>query len=148
MQQGDLTVDAIRTIHPPLVDCYALSFKTPDQHIVFSGDTAPLPLLADFAQGADLLIHEAMLETALPDLMKRIGNASDKLMAHWLRSHTFAHDVAKLATSAGVKSLALNHLIPSDDPTYTSQDWENAVAPFWDGELHVGCDGMRIAIKD
>ena len=137
-------VSAIRTEHPPLVDCFALSFKTSKTHIVFSGDTAPIPALEEFARGADLLIHEAMLEEALPALMARIGNAGDALMKHWLCSHTFAHDAARVATKAGVKALALSHLIPSDDPDYNETHWQQAVAEFWNGPLHVGKDGLRI----
>ncbi|ASJ71928.1 MBL fold metallo-hydrolase [Granulosicoccus antarcticus] len=146
MERDGLSISAIRTEHPPLVDCFALSFKTSSAHVVFSGDTAPIAALEDFARGADLLIHEAMLENALPALMKRVGNGSDKLMAHWLRSHTFAHDAAKTATQAGVRQLALSHLIPSDDPAYGEQDWKEAVADFWEGPLHVGHDGLKIML--
>jgi len=144
MAQNGVTVSAIRTAHPPLIDCFALSFRTDKTHVVFSGDTAPIAAMEHFAKGADLLIHEAMLEAALPALMARIGNSTDKLMAHWLRSHTFAHDAAKTATKAGVKRLALSHLIPSDDPDYGPQDWQDAVADHWDGPLIVGSDGVRI----
>lgn len=146
LERDGLTVSAIRTLHPPLIDCFALSFKTTDCHVVFSGDTAPLPALEQFAQGADLLIHEAMLKSALPALMARIGNGSDKLMAHWLRSHSFAHDAAQTATRAGVKALALSHLIPSDDPTYTETHWHSAVADHWQGALYVGHDGLKIPL--
>ncbi len=144
METDGIAVSAIRTAHPPLVDCFALSFKTDATLVVFSGDTAPIPEMEDFARGADLLIHEAMLEAALPALLKRVGNSTDKLMAHWLRSHTFAHDVAKVATAAGVKHLALSHLLPADDPDYGVKDWTKAVADHWDGPLTVGSDGVRI----
>lgn len=147
VQYDGVAVEAIRTQHPPLIDCFALSFKTQKIHVVFSGDTAPLPCLSEFARGADLLIHEAMLERALPSLLERVGNGSDKLMAHWLQSHTFAHDAAKAATAAGVKALALNHLIPSDDPAYTKADWEQSVEPHWTGTLHIGHDGIRILLN-
>lgn len=146
MERGGVTVTAIRNEHPPLIDTFALSFKTDSTHVVFSGDTAPIEALEDFAKGADLLIHEAMLESALPGLMERVGNGSDKLMAHWLRSHTFAHDAARTATRAGVGRLALSHLIPSDDPAYGAQDWQDAVAGHWDGPLFVGHDGIRIEL--
>ena len=146
LKRDGLTISAIRTEHPPLVDSFAFSFKTADHHAVFSGDTAPIKALEDFARGADLLIHEAMLESALPSLMERIGNGSDKLMSHWLRSHTFAHDAAKTATNAGVKRLALSHLIPSDDPTYDPKDWQDACADHWSGELIVGRDGIKIEL--
>lgn len=146
LDHDGLVVSAIRTEHPPLVDCFALSFKTATVHVVCSSDTAPLPALEEFARGADLLVHEAMLESALPALLKRVGNGSDKLMEHWLRSHTFAHDAAKTAKQAGVKQLALSHLIPSDDPNYGEQDWLDAVAGIWDGKVIIGQDGIRIML--
>ena len=144
MEQDGIAVTALRTKHPPLIDCFAYSFKTANTQVVFSGDTAPMGALEDFARGADLLVHEAMLRSALPALMARVGNGSDKLMKHFLCSHTFAQDTARTAQNAGVKHLALSHLIPSDDPDYIEQDWQEAVAQHWDGPLSVGHDGIRI----
>ena len=142
--QGDIIVSAIRVQHPPLIDCFALSFQTEGVHVVFSGDTAPIEAMTSFAKGADLLIHEAMLEAALPALLARIGNGSDKLMDHWRRSHSFAHDAGAIATKAGVKALALSHLIPADDPAYNESHWRDALKGVWDGVLYVGSDGMKI----
>ncbi|MEO1025945.1 MAG: MBL fold metallo-hydrolase [Pseudomonadota bacterium] len=145
--QDGLSVSAIRTVHPPLVDCFALSFRTSDTHVVCSGDTAPFDEMSDFARGADLLVHEAMLEAALPALMERIGNGSDKLYKHWLRSHSFAHDAARIAVNAGVKRLALSHLIPADDPAFSEEDWVASVAERSDRmDVHVGQDGLRIFV--
>ena len=139
-----MQVSAIRVAHPPLIDCFALSFRNDDVHIVFSGDTAPIDEMIAFSKEADLLIHEAMLEEALPALMARIGNGSDKLMAHWLRSHSFAHDAGTIARKANVKALALSHLIPADDPHYTETDWQEAVSATWTGPLFIGKDGLKI----
>jgi ribonuclease BN (tRNA processing enzyme) len=144
MQAHGITVTALQTDHPPLVDCFALSFRTATRHVVFSGDTAPLPALADFARDADLLVHEAMLTAALPALTARVGNGSGKLMDHLLRSHTAAEAAAQTATLASVKRLALSHLIPADDPAYTQADWQAAAAPHWTGPLFIGHDGLRI----
>ena len=144
VEEDGIAINALRTAHPPLIDSFAYSFKTVNTHVVFSGDTAPIEALAEFSRGADLLVHEAMIRSALPALMARVGNGSEKLMDHFLRSHSFAHDAAKIAQSADVKHLALSHLIPSDDPDYTEEDWQNAVAQHWDGLLSVGYDGLRI----
>ena len=144
LRTGGITITALRTDHPPLVDCFALSLRTADRHVVLSGDTAPLPALVAFARGADLLVHEAMLAAALPALTARVGNGSEKLMAHLLRSHTTAEDAARIAAQAGVRRLALSHLIPADDPAYGTRDWQAAVAPHWTGPLFVGHDGLRI----
>lgn len=143
---GDISVSAMRNEHPPLVDTFALRFNNSSYDVVFSGDTAYLPKLAAFAKDADLLIHEAMLGDALEALFKRINNGDDRLMKHLLRSHTMAEDVGKIATQAGVKALALNHLIPSDDPDFGDDHWLEAVRPTWDGPLHIGKDGLRIEL--
>ncbi|MEZ5870445.1 MAG: MBL fold metallo-hydrolase [Nitratireductor sp.] len=145
-ERHGIAVDAIRNEHPPLVETFALRFTGSTRKVVFSGDTTYFPPLIDFARGADLLIHEAMLEEALAPLMARIGNGDDRLMKHWLRSHTFASDAARIATAADVKNLALNHLIPSDDPDFTVEHWLEAVKPNWSGEFHLGRDGLRIGL--
>lgn len=149
--EDGLTIHAIRNEHPPLVDTFALSFKSSgngtgkseEKHVVFSGDTAYFPPLVNFAKGADLLVHEAMLEAALDSLMQRVGGG-ERLMNHWLRSHTFAADAACIARDADVKALALHHLIPSDDPNFTHEHWQKAVLENWSGVLHLGHDGMLI----
>ncbi len=145
-QAGDLSVSALRNLHPPLIDTFALSFQSDKHHVVFSGDTRHFPELAGFAKGADILIHEAMLEEALPELMAKIPNADDRLMRHWLRSHTTASDAAKIAAEAGVTALALHHLIPSGDMAYAASDWNAAVAPHFDGTFHLGHDGLVIPL--
>lgn len=142
--EGEWTVAAQPSIHPPLTEAFSLSFRAGDKHVVFSGDTAHNPELVAFAQGADLLVHEAMLAQGLAALQKRVGNGDDRLMKHWLRAHTLAEDAARTARSAGVKALALHHLIPSDDPGFGPADWHRACAPHWSGPLHIGHDGQRI----
>jgi ribonuclease BN (tRNA processing enzyme) len=146
MNFGALRVTAMRNAHPPLIDTYALRFEAEGKAVVFSGDTAFMPELADFARGADLLIHEAMLGEALPALMARIGNGDDRLMKHWLRAHTLAAGAARIAAMAGVKALALHHLIPSDDPAYGPAEWQASIAAHWQGPFHLGHDGLRIAL--
>ncbi len=142
--EGAWTVTAQPSIHPPLAEVWSLSFRADGKHVVFSGDTAHNPALVAFAEGADLLIHEAMLAQGLAALQKRVGNGDERLMKHWLRAHTLAEDAARTARSAGVKALALHHLIPSDDPAFGPADWHRAVSPHWTGPLHVGHDGLRI----
>ncbi len=141
-----ISVTAMRVEHPPIDDCFAYRFESATRSVVFGADTAYLPELAEFARGADLLIHEAMLGDAVDALVARVGNGDQRLKNHLLRSHTMAEDAAKIAMAAGVKALALNHLIPSDDPDYTDVHWEDAVRPHWDGPLYIGRDGMKILL--
>ncbi|MGB0958832.1 MAG: MBL fold metallo-hydrolase [Halocynthiibacter sp.] len=143
---GDIAISTIATEHPP-VDCLAYRFDAHGKSIVFSGDTTYLPRMADFAKGADILVHEAMLGDALPALLARIGNADDRLMAHWKRSHTFCKDAAKTAADAGVGALVFNHLIPCDDPDFGDDAWQRSVETQWDGPFHIARDGLRIPLK-
>jgi ribonuclease BN (tRNA processing enzyme) len=112
---------------------------------VFSGDTAYFPPLAEFAKGADILIHEVMYAPAMEALMRRTPNAPT-LLAHLKASHTLTGEVGRIATQAQVKTLVLNHLVPADDPSVTEQVWTDAVRETWKGDLIVGHDLMEIAL--
>ena len=59
--EGGLRVQALRNHHPPVHHSFALRFDAGQKSVTFSGDTAYLPALADFAKGTDILVHEAML---------------------------------------------------------------------------------------
>ena len=113
--------------------------------VTFSGDTSYFPPLADFAAGSDLLIHEAMLPKGVDLIVSKTG-LGDKLRAHIFNAHTAVEDVARIAAAAGVDKLALNHLIPADDPLFTETDWLAGVAAVWAGSVVVGCDGLEIEI--
>lgn len=141
----DLTVTALRVDHPPVTDCFALKFLGSGKTIVFSADTAPFPPLADFARGADLLVHEAMLPEGLDRIVRRTGNGS-RLREHLVASHSFAADAAQIAAQAGAGMLVLNHLIPADDPAFAEAHWRAAVTPVFGGSLVVGRDGLVISL--
>lgn len=143
---GDVAVSAIRNAHPPITDSYAVKLEAGGKAVVLSGDTAPFDGMADFARGADLLVHEAMIAEGVDRLVARVGNG-ERLKAHLESSHTDAVDVGRLAVQAGVRALALNHLIPVDDPAIGRDDWEREVRTGgYAGPLHVGRDGMVIGL--
>lgn len=143
---GGITLAAMRNVHPPIKDSFALRLSAPGRVVVLSGDTAPMPQMVDFARNADLLVHEAMLISGVDALCARVGNGDDRLKQHLLRSHSPAAEVAKIAAAAGVRALALNHLIPNDDPDFSEADWRRETKPHFKGPLHIGQDGMRIVL--
>ncbi len=136
-------VTALRVDHPPVSDCFALRFEGAGKSVVFSADTCFFPPLAEFALNADLLVHEAMHPDGVERLIERTPGAG-RLRQHLLASHTMAEDVGKIAAMAGVGQLALNHLVPADDPEITEADWRRAVSAHWCGPLTIGHDGMVI----
>ena len=141
---GGVRVTALRNHHPPVTDSFALRFEGGGRSVVLSGDTAPIEAMVEFAQGADLLVHEAMLTDRVTESIGKMGYGDDRLLRHVLRSHTDAADAARIAHRAGVAALALNHLVPSHEPGVTMADWRAAAEPHFGGRLHVGEDGMVI----
>ncbi len=141
----DFEVSALRNIHPPVIESYALKFKLPDKTIVFSGDTAYCPALIPFSLNADYLIHEVMYVPAITEMVKRRPNAA-KLKASILSHHTSTEDVGRVASAAKVKTLVLTHFVPADDKSLTEQVWKNAVKRTFSGNIIVGKDLLQIAL--
>ncbi|RWB30592.1 MAG: MBL fold metallo-hydrolase [Mesorhizobium sp.] len=146
MVERGLKVSALRVDHPPVTDCFAVRFEHAGQSVVFSADTAFFPPLADFAKGADILVHEAMLEEGIERLVAKTGNGA-RLREHLLASHSFAGEAGRIATDAGVGRLVLNHLIPADDPEIGEADWIAAVRKTWAGDLTIARDGLVVGLS-
>ncbi|CAN7317546.1 MBL fold metallo-hydrolase [Aminobacter sp. LjRoot7] len=146
LRDGTLSVAALRVDHPPVTECFALRFEHQGTSIVFSADTAFFPPLADFARGADILLHEAMLEEGVERLVARTGNGA-RLREHLMASHSLAGEAGTIAARAGVGRLVLNHLIPADDPDIGEADWVEAVRKTWNGPLTIGRDGLVVTAK-
>jgi len=71
----------------------------PGMRIVYSGDTRPSRAVEEAAKGADVLIHEATLLSALAEKAHAYG-------------HSTAQDAAEIASRAGVRYLFLVHMSP------------------------------------
>ncbi|RWB76977.1 MAG: MBL fold metallo-hydrolase [Mesorhizobium sp.] len=146
LEEEGLTVTALRVDHPPVTDCFALRFEHGGRSVVFSADTAFFPPLAEFARGADILVHEAMLKDGVERLVARTGNGA-RLREHLFASHSLAEDAGRIASDAGVRRLVLNHLIPADDPAFGEADWVAAVRKTWPGDLTIARDGLVVQLS-
>jgi len=145
LDERGLAITALRVDHPPVTDCFALRFEHDGMSVVFSADTAFFPPLAGFAKGADILVHEAMLEAGVERLVARTSNGT-RLKEHLLASHSFAEEAGRIASDAGVRRLVLNHLIPADDPAIGEADWIDAVRKTWPGDLTIARDGLVVQL--
>ena len=92
----------------------------PGRRIVYSGDTAPCQAVEVFADGADLLVHEATFLSDERDRARETG-------------HSTAAQAAELARDAGVRLLALCHLstryFPRDIRDEAREVFANTVVP-------------------
>lgn len=143
LQNDEVKVSAGLVRHPLVKQAYAYRFDAKDRSVVISGDTTYAPELAEFAKGADVLVHEVMYLPGIEALVKRLPNAN-KLREHLLASHTLPEDVGKVAAQAGVRKLVLSHFVPGDDPAITDEQWAEGVRKHFSGRIIVGKDLMEI----
>lgn len=143
MQDENVKVSCALVDHPPVKPAFAYRFDATDRSIVISGDTSRSENLVRLAQGADVLVHEALYPAAVDRLVARVPNAST-LKKHLLASHTAVEDCGRVAAAAGVKTLVLSHFVPADDPLVTSQMWSDAARLHFKGQIIVGRDLMEI----
>ncbi len=98
--------------------------------LCYCTDTLPLPEIAPFAQGVDLMIAEGMYGD---DGMH--GKVEDK-------GHMLFSDAAQLAKAAGASRLWLTHFSPAlEEPEAFIQQ----IQPIFPGAV-VGKDGMKITL--
>lgn len=143
LENNDVRVSSCQVSHPPIKQAYAFRFDAKDRSVVISGDTAYSSHLADFAKGADVLVHEVMYLPGIEALLKSVPNAA-RLRSHLLASHTVPEDVGKVAAAAGVKTLVLSHLVPGDDASISDEQWAEGARRHFKGRIVVGKDLMEI----
>ncbi len=139
----NVRVSAALVDHPPVVPAFGYRFDAPDRSIVISGDTRPSENLIELARKADVLVHDALYPTAIDRLVANVPNAPT-LKQSILSHHTSAEDAGRVAQAAGVKTLVLSHLVPSEDPQVTEQMWIEAASKHFDGRVIVGKDLLEI----
>lgn len=143
MEDENVKVTATLVHHPLVETAFAYRFDAADRSIVISGDTAFSDNLITLAEGADVLVHDAMYLPAVDRLAGRVPHAST-LKTHLIAGHTSAEDAGRVAQKAGVKMLVLSHLVPADDPDITDQMWIDAARVHFRGPVLVGKDLMEI----
>jgi ribonuclease BN (tRNA processing enzyme) len=143
MQDENVTVRSALVDHPPVTPAFAYRFDARDRSIVISGDTRRSDALIRLAEGADVLVHEALYVPAVDRLVARVPNAA-RLRESILSHHTSVEDAGRVAEAAGVKTLVLSHFVPPDDPELTDQMWMDAARSTYRGRIIVGRDLLEI----
>ena len=138
MKDDLVTVTCAIVEHPLVPHALAYRFDCPDRSIVISGDTHPASSLVALARGADVLVHEALWLPAAP------GAPGSALRRHILNSHTTAEDAGRVAADARVKTLVLSHLVPSEDPPVSDDEWRSAAERHFTGQVIVGHDLLEV----
>lgn len=111
-----LRVEALAVDHSPVEPAVGYRFSYKGRTLLITGDTVKLANIEKFAQGVDLLVHEALapnLVNMMHDAANKLGN---KLMAKIthdiLDYHASPMEAAETARDAGVGHLLYYHIVP------------------------------------
>ncbi len=128
LHRGEAIEHDGRTIEPEAV----VGSPRPGRTFVYTGDTLPTSSVVAASEGADLLVHDATFTE----------DRADRAVA---TAHSTAKEAAEVASSAGVRTLALTHL----STRYAGQaDRLGAEArEVFDGEVVVAEDGLERHVK-
>jgi ribonuclease BN (tRNA processing enzyme) len=129
LEDDNVRVTATLVNHPPVFPAFGYRFDTADRSIVISGDTTRSANLIALAQGADVLVHEALYAPGVAVAQRE----------QILRTHTPVEEVGQVAAAAEVKNLVLSHLVPAG-PGATEQNWLDGATAHFAGEVIVGSD--------
>ena len=136
-----LAIEAFLVDHKPVEPAFGLELSANGSRIVFSGDTRLTPSLERAAEGCDLLVGEVFIDSQMP---VTAGVRSAETVASVQSYHMTPAVVAGLAKRAGVKTLALTHLVPPGADTAAL--FAEIRAGGYAGPLIVGEDLMRLEL--
>ena len=102
LQQDDLSIEAFIVNHGDIDPAYGFKVTTDDLSIVISGDTTYSEVIAEKAQGVDLLFHEVISRQGLEQ-------NSPGFQRYHNSVHTTSDELARLAAIAQPKKLVLYH---------------------------------------
>ena len=149
-EKDGLKVTMFDVDHAPVIPAVGYKFEYNGKSVVVAGDTKPARSTLEMARGADLLVHEAVDRATIEQVLPMVERANPRRAAmtrDMMSHHTTTIELAELARDAGVKKLAVTHLVPSIPPTDAAEaNFARGMAAIYSGAIVMGRDGMVIAI--
>jgi ribonuclease Z len=149
-ESDDLRITAFRVEHQPVEPAVGYRFDHAGRSVVVSGDTRKSANVAKFAEGVDLLVHEA-LSTRLVAL---IGNAAAeagreniaKITRDIVDYHTTPVEAAEIARDAKAGALLYYHIVPPLPLAPLEDVFLEGVDEVYHGPHFVGRDGTLLSL--
>jgi ribonuclease Z len=149
--QGGLKVTMFDVEHQPVVPAVGYRFDYNGRSVVVSGDTKKAASVIEMSRGADLLVHEAVDRQTIDQALQMMQRAQPRraaMTADMMSHHTTTLELAEIARDAGVKKLAITHLVPSIPPTDAAEaNFVRGMKEIYSGPIVVGRDGLVIRIE-
>jgi ribonuclease Z len=149
-QAPDLKVTAFLVDHRPAAPAVGYRFDYKGRSIVISGDTLPSESLRRQAQGADILLHEALQPEMLQiihDAAVRGGQPNAAQLASDIQTyHTFPEEVARIARDAHVRQVVLHHFLPQVPMRIFHSAFLGDARNIFRGPITMGVEGMLLSL--
>jgi len=149
---GGIQFESFEVDHFPVVPAFGYRVTYDGRAVVLSGDTSFCESLLGAAQGADMLVCEAlntgMLEQRVAAL-RQMGMARQADLFEDIPSyHSGTMEIAKLARDAGVGEVVLSHIIPpiSNDAGQV-EAFMRGMSDSYAGSIRVARDMQRFPVS-
>lgn len=146
-EKNGLKVYAFAVDHRPVIPAYGYRIEYAGRSVVITGDTAACDNVARQAQGADILLHDAMAKTTVSFAAANMENQGQRRTAKMLRDiltyHASTIEAAKAAADAKVDTLVLTHLVPPPANVGGERPFLAGVPEIFSGKVVVAKDGLR-----
>jgi len=144
-----VTIEALTVDHSPVEPAVGYRFTYKDRTLLISGDTVKRDNIAKFAQGIDLLVHEALapnLVALMHEAAETVGNANLARITEDIPDyHASPMDAAETARTAGVGHLLYYHIVPPlivPGQAELFLDGADSVFP----DYTIGVDGVQFSL--
>ena len=143
VEGNDWLLAAFRVDHVQVDEAFGFRLDSESKSIVLSGDTRPSDNLIAHAQDVDILVHEVQ-RLAYPQTQPAITDpwilARREAITNY---HTLSTDLGKIAASANIRHLVLNHILLRDGPAGALL---GDIEPDFSGQITVGEDLMTFEL--
>ena len=145
-KDSNVKVDCLKVPHGEADPSYAYRFEIENKRIVFSGDTSKSEALINFSSHADILVHEVLNLEGVDAIIKNTYPGNEAFRKHIVDGHTSMAEVGQVANEANVKTLVLNHFVPTGSPILDKEEiWLAGVGEHFKGSIIVGTDLKKIS---
>ena len=152
LSDDGLALERFEVDHFPVVPAFGYRVKFDGRTAVLSGDTSYCESLATAAEGADLLVSDALQPQMFAQFIERARGAGMTTAASLLEDvpsyHMSTTEAARLAKDAGVGRLILSHLIPNLPNNKEMEDaFMAGMAAIFGGPISLARDTQRITVE-
>ena len=149
---GKLKVFAFLVDHYPCFPSYGYRVEYAGRSVVISGDTKKCTYVAKCAEGADMLVHEALSielrNLAIGVIRDHFGDSERAAHLEGAAAHHIdTLGAAEIAEEANVSMLVLTHLVVPTPFRFVENRVTEGMDEIYGGEIIVGKDGMNLYME-